>query len=123
MITNELSVLTLENLGHGAAAEKFAEALSKVIENICDPNTDYKARRAITIQVSFIPSEQRNSAKVLIDVKTKLAEPTAWETQVYVGLEDGIYVATEFNPKQMLLFDPPKPNVRPIKQEENGQEG
>lgn len=122
MITKELSVLTLENLGHGAAAEKFAEALSKVIENICDPNTDHKTKRTISLDVHFLPSEQRNTAKVLIDVKSKLAAPRPWETQVYVGIEEGGYVATEFNPKQMLLFDPPGTNnIAPIKKDR--QEG
>ena len=122
MEIKELERLNLANLGKGAAEEKFADALAKVIENIQDLNTDHKARRTITLKVHFLPTEKRLSAKILLDVATTLPAPQPFETQIYLGIEDGEYIATEFNPQQMLLFDPPKPNVRPIK-EENGQEG
>ncbi len=35
----ELTTVTLDNLGHGAARELFERELTAVLENILDPNT------------------------------------------------------------------------------------
>lgn len=121
MEIKELERLTLGNLGKGATEEKFMDALAKVIENIQDLNTSETAKRTITIKIIFLPNEKRLSAKVLLDVTTTLPGPKSFETQIYMGIEDGGYVAAEFNPKQMLLFPPQQSNVTPIKKDR--QEG
>ncbi len=53
----QIEYLGLSNLGHGAAEEKFNEVLKRVIENINDPNTDWKKAREIHIKVSIAPNE------------------------------------------------------------------
>jgi hypothetical protein len=53
-------MMTLDNLGQGAAKEIFDGALKKVIENIKDVNTDWKPQRSISLVVTFKPDEERN---------------------------------------------------------------
>ena len=41
--------IDLENLAGGELAEKFEDAMKKVVANMMDPNTPYKNKRKISI--------------------------------------------------------------------------
>ena len=43
--------VTLDTIGGGALVELFALEMSRVLENIADPNTETTAKRTITLQV------------------------------------------------------------------------
>lgn len=75
----------LAELVGGALQEKFQSSLNKVFENLLDRNTSYKARRSITIKLSFDQNEDRNDVKVQIDVSEKLAPQGAIETAFVFG--------------------------------------
>lgn len=75
----------LAELVGGALQEKFQSSLNKVFENLLDRNTSYKARRSITIKLSFDQNEDRNDVKVQIDVSEKLAPQGAIETAFAFG--------------------------------------
>jgi len=100
-----MEYLSLKNLGFGAAEELFNDSLVKVLENISDPNTDYKKVRKINLEVLIKPNESRGKAEVGIFVKSTLAPVKPYTTDIYIGKDRGKYVATEQNVEQMDLFN------------------
>jgi len=97
--------LSFENLGCGAAEEKFEEALRKVLANILDPNTMPKTAREVVLRVKIKPSEARTDADVIIDVSTKLATDKPFPTRIFIGKNaKGNPEAHEVNANQFNLF-------------------
>jgi hypothetical protein len=92
--------VTLENLGHGAAAEMFQAELARVVENVSDPNTKPEAVRSVTLKLKIKPNKDRTFCAVEISCDGKLASLQPFETQMYVGMDKGKGVATEYNPAQ-----------------------
>ena len=100
-IMQDTERVSLENLAHGAAIERFNLALSQVLENILDPNTDAKTKREVVLKVGIKPTEDRESGRVEVTTSTKLANYKAVETTIYIGTVGGEAAAVEHNPKQM----------------------
>ena len=65
--------------------ERFDYEVPKILENILDENTDPKAKRAITLKMTFIPSDDRLSVRAVMDTNVKLAPTTPIQTFLYVG--------------------------------------
>lgn len=104
--------LCFDNLGGGAAREKFDDALAEVLRNIQDPNTDAKTVREIVLRVRIHPDEQRQEAGITIACIPKLAEPKVFPSRVFFGRAvGGRLSAYEINAGQMDLFPKTKGNV------------
>lgn len=107
--------LSFENLGGGAAAEKFEESLKKVLANILDPNTRAQTSREIILRVKIKPSEERTDADVVIDCQAKLASDKVFPTKIFIGKNiNGVPEAHEVNSNQYALFPKTKENVTAI---------
>lgn len=119
--------ISLVNIGKGAALDLFNMELQRVLENIRNPNTDWKKVRKVVISVSIKPDETRDSGQVTLEASSTLAAATRpFKTNIFMGEEArGEHVAYESNPKQQGLFDTPEPDpkkVTPIRaEEENAQ--
>lgn len=110
-------VLSLANIGDGAAVEMFNLELGRILKNIMDPNTEPKAYREIVLKVKFRPDEERDLASVDVTVSSKLAGSRAFMTKVIVGKDSrGRVEAREFETGQQSLFEN-KGNVIPMQQE------
>jgi hypothetical protein len=97
--------LSFENLGAGAAEEKFEEGLRKVLANILDLNTNPKTAREIVLRVKIKPSEDRGDAEVIIVCDVKLAQDKPFPTTIFIGRNaQGKPEAHEINANQMQLF-------------------
>lgn len=122
-MTQEQAV-NLDTIGAGALRELFAAELSRVLQNIVDPNTDDVSKRQITMTVTLKPNRDRNQAKVDLKCGSKLAGIRSVETNLHIGMVRGKLIAVENDPRQIALFDPPKiaavaSNVTPITQQPN----
>lgn len=62
--------IDLGELAGGTLQEKFDRELTRVIENMQDPNTPFGEKRNIQINISFHQTELRDDAKVEISVST-----------------------------------------------------
>ena len=93
-----MNKVELKDLVGGALQEKFAKSFERVIENLQDPNTPYKNKRAVTIKMTFEQNELRDDVKVGIDVSEKLSAQSPMKTNFYIGkdLETGEIVAEEY---------------------------
>lgn len=108
-MTTETKV-TLETIGGKAAGELFDAELSRVLQNIADPNTDAKAKRVITLTFTFKPGKERTAAKVETKCKATLAGINTVESDVFIGMSKGQLIAVEgTDPRQGKLFDKNNP--------------
>ena len=112
--------VSLATLKGGAAVEAVDYALGEVWENVLDPNTSAKAKRSVTLTLTFTPTEDRENAACTIEVKSKLANQAPMTAQIIVDKEGSKAVAAEFgrrNPGQHALdgvYDE-NDNVTPFK--------
>lgn len=83
---NQVPIVSLENLGSGAAVELFDDAMQKVLANINDPNTKAQAVREITLKVKIKPvGDQRDVATVEMQAIPKLAPVQPASTSISIG--------------------------------------
>lgn len=93
-----MNKVELSDVVGGALQEKFDKAFARVIENLQDPNTSFKVKRAITIKLTFEQNEGRDDVSVSIDVQEKLAPQAGMKTSFAIGknLKTGELYAEEY---------------------------
>lgn len=106
----------LADLVGGAVQEKFQNSFRRVLENMLDMNTSFKAKRSITIKLTFEENEQRDDIKARIDVSEKLAPQGAIETSFAFGknLKTGEIEVEEYGKQikgQMSFLDKTRTEV------------
>lgn len=87
--------LDLSVIGEGGLQEKVDKELTKVFDNILDPNTDVKTARKVVITLTMKPDEARQTVNTVMDVKSTLAPQTGVATTVLVGEKAGTIHANE----------------------------
>lgn len=105
--------INLTELAGGTLQEKFDREITRVIQNMQDPNTPFGEKRGITINLSFHQNEARNDAKIEISVKSKLAGCISAKTHFSMGkdLESGQVIVEEYGnqiPGQMAFSNMPE---------------
>lgn len=105
-----MSRVNLETFAGGALQEKFDDAMEKVLVNMTDPNTPWKNKRKIVVEVSFEQNEDRDDSTVNVSVVPKLAPVKPVSTRMAIGkdLETGQVFAEEYGSQcrgQMTLDD------------------
>ncbi len=105
-----MSRVNLETFAGGALQEKFDDAMEKVLVNMTDPNTPWKIKRKIVVEVSFEQNEDRDDSTVNVSVVPKLAPVKPVSTRMAIGkdLETGQVFAEEYGNQcrgQMTLDD------------------
>lgn len=94
--------LNLENLDEGGALEAMNHELSKVLENILDPNTEAKTQRKVTLEVKLKGDENRNICGLSYQAKSTVAPLKPQEVQVIVDRDpQGKAVASELRPGEV----------------------
>lgn len=80
-------ITSLSEMANGAVNERFNYELQKVVENICDPNTDPKKKRKITLTMVIEPDAKREQAHISIETKTTLAPAQSDLTTLIIGVD------------------------------------
>ncbi|APF21634.1 replication terminator protein [Clostridium butyricum] len=89
--------INLESFADGALAEKVNMALRQVLDNMIDPNTDWKIKRKLTIDMTLVTGEDRELTEVNIIAKTKLAPSKALQAKIVIGTDGkGGVLASEY---------------------------
>ncbi len=93
----------LSKFAGGELQAKFDREITKVIENMKDPNTPYKEARNVTIKISLKQTQLRDDAEVDISVNSKLAGVISTKTNFAIGkdLNTGEVLIQEYG-KQIL---------------------
>ena len=85
MSDKQLINFNLSEIAEGAVQAKFAKDVKRVCENILDLNTDASKKRKITLTLTYIPNDQRNSVDVLVEAKSTLAPQVGTSTTMLLG--------------------------------------
>ncbi len=104
MDIHQPELVTLENLGNGAIPEMFQAALNRVLKNIGDVNTEWKAKRSITIETGFAPFDDRSGADISLAVNVKLAQSRRASTRMFMAYRGEDVRAYPQHPNQLLMF-------------------
>ena len=88
--------LSLETLMQGAVQEKFEKELKRVLENIMDPNTDFKKKRKLTIDFEFITNEERDETLFDCIVKSKIIPAKPVVSRLLIGKDGEGVKVTEY---------------------------
>ncbi len=105
-----MSKVNLEEFAGGALQEKFDDAIEKVLLNLMDPNTPWKNKRKIAIEVTFEQNEDRDDTSVNVSVVSKLAPVKPIATRMTIGkdIKSGEVFAQEYGSQcrgQMSMDD------------------
>lgn len=93
---NERPIKSLSELMDGGVEERFNQELSKVWDNVYDPNTSAKTTREVVLKIKIIPNERRDSCNFKVSCTSKLAQQAELSQTVMLNLlSDGTVVATE----------------------------
>lgn len=76
--------VNLAEFAGGQLQQKFNMAFVQVLSNLQDPNTPFKNKRKIGIEVTFEQNESRNDIAVGVSVTTKLASVSPSKTSIAV---------------------------------------
>jgi len=77
-------------------AAKFSRELDKVLQNIADPNTDPTKARKLTVELKFVPNENRDIASVEIIAKSSVQSDTSSSTAMLIDRDrEGNVVGAE----------------------------
>ena len=98
---NRKSILQMCN---GAFQERADYEMSRLIENILDPNTDPTAKRKMVVTLELIPDGTRQNITVKCSTKSTLAQPVPVATMLYVAGSDQIVEMTPQIPGQIDVF-------------------
>lgn len=92
----ERPIKSLSDLMDGGLEERFNQELTKVWQNVYEPNTNPTAARKVVMEVKIVPNERRDSVQFHVNVSSKLAPHVALTQTVMLSLgADGTITATE----------------------------
>ena len=92
----ERPIKSLSDLMDGGLEGRFNQELTKVWQNVYDPNTNPTAARKVVMEVKIVPNERRDSVQFHVNVSSKLAPHVALTQTVMLSLgADGTITATE----------------------------
>ena len=101
--------LKLSSLASGGVQENFDMEVTKLLENIQDPNTDAKTPRKLVMTLTLVPDESRELVKFDSQIKLTMAPTKSVTTNLITGLNvNGEVEATELKsgvPGQMYIDD------------------
>lgn len=104
MITKE-DIVTLVNIGGGAAVEKFQVEHERVLKNIHDPNAKDGVRK-VTLVVAYKHDPENHITAIDIDCKSSLQPPDTFKTAAVIGIAPGGKAeAREFQTQNNLDFE------------------
>lgn len=80
---------SLIQMARGAFMEIFDAEMSKVLDNILDPNTKATGKRKLSVEFTFTPDDNRQTIGVTFQCKPKLEPINPAVTSLYVTGEMG----------------------------------
>ena len=95
-------------MARGAIAERADYEMTRIINNILDPNTAATKKRTLTITLDILPDAERTNLRMSVIAKSKLEPTNSVQTSLYVtNGENGDMAVVELTPQipgQMDLY-------------------
>ena len=91
---------SLIQMARGGFIEIFDAEMSKVLDNILDPNTKATGKRKLTVEFTFAPDDNRQTIGVSFQCKSKLEPIHPVVTSLFItGDSEGEVTAVEMTPQ------------------------
>ncbi len=100
---NERSQKSILQMARGAIQERADYEITKILENILDPNTSATTARKLTITLTLKPDDTRQNIAVSCVAKSTLAATNPVTTSLYVADEETIVEMVPQIPGQLAL--------------------
>ena len=100
-------------MARGAIQERADYEMSRLLENILDPNTAATAQRTLTITLKLKPDDTRQNIAVSCVAKSTLAATNPVTTSIYVADEETIVEMVPQIPGQTAI-DAPDQEAPPL---------
>ena len=118
---SEPRYVKLSDLKGGVLEELFQCELARVVENARDLNTDWKAKRKITMTLEFkLRSEDRDELDIVIAASSKLSAYRPAVASAFIGPHKGEDVMIEPHPVAGDLFTQPQGAPAAVAEVANG---
>lgn len=92
----ERPIKSLDDLMDGGVVERFNLELSKVWDNVYDPNTEADKVRSVTLTFKVKPNERRDACDFRVAISSKMAPQIELAKTIMIAQTmDGSVVATE----------------------------
>lgn len=88
---------SIVQMARGAILERCDYEMSRVMDNIMDPNTKATAKRRIVLALEFKPDGNRQLINVEATAKSSLCPTDPIAVSLYTGIEQGRFVAVEMS--------------------------
>lgn len=99
-MSEQLKRDSILRMASGAIEEKVDYEVSRVIDNILDLNTDPKAKRKISITLTFQPDAERKHIAIQAEAKSTLVPTAAVATSMMITSDgNGEMVVAEMVPQ------------------------
>lgn len=96
---NEEKCKSILQMARGAIEERVDYEMSRVIDNILDPNTEPTAKRKLNLTIEFKPDANRQVISVITTAKSSLCPTNSVATSLFItGDEQGEVTAVEMVP-------------------------
>lgn len=106
----QLTPIDIYTVNDGAIVDGFGIELQKVLENIRDINTPATATRSVTLQLILKPHSDRTVIETEVACSSKISTIEKHKSKMFLGVtEGGAPIAFDEDPRQMIMFTPPKP--------------
>ena len=102
-MNNEQAKKSILEMCNGAFKERADYEMSRLIDNILDPNTDPTAKRKVQITLELRPDADRTTVAVGCSVKSSLAPTYPVSTMLYIAANDTVIEMTPQIPGQLGL--------------------
>ena len=113
--TGEVKEISILDMMNGAIGERTAYELTRIMKNCRDFNTEAKKARTLTIKLSIVPTENRDSVAVRAEVSSKLVPVKPIDGALLLGGTDAEPIVMEYTrrcPVSSRSTRPLTPNPR-----------
>lgn len=91
---------SIMQMARGAFQERVDYEMTRVIDNILDPNTKATAKRKITLTIELVPDDERENIAVAVTAKSTLASTNPVTTALFIArTNDGKHLIGEKVPQ------------------------
>lgn len=101
----DMRELTFADLCHGAVEEQFRDAISEIVADMSDLNTNPDKVRTITVKIGFMPTPDRTAAQYSAVVSVSLPSKPQVKSTVYLRRDNGRMKAFEHCPMDLPFGD------------------
>jgi len=81
---SQLEKKSIVQMAMGAIEERVDLEMSRIIDNIIDPNTKATGKRSLTVKIDLIPDDERQTVHVSAAAKSSLVPTNAVTTSLFI---------------------------------------